>query len=721
MNGYAFCSGLNKLGLSSYPGLQGLIRSAVYLIRGAIFRPRYAMSLPNRVSLGELIDMHHNREATRRHDKIYALLGMSSEGPSAAGLSPNYQVSWKDLLQRLVGFLLYNKISVETWNEREIAVIKTKGFILGQVSLVESDSARYDRQHVAINFKNTSRSSEYRRKWGDRWTLQASAKPIQNGDLVCLLQGASKPTIIRTRKDHFAVIVIAVTPRQGVQTESRYVERQGSLPSMESFSRDFLLVWNWDESNETLAEINTLVSEYSMITSNKITSLYNVALILQDAEEYEETGKRFQEIIEASEGPSTEEHLYKLAYMENPAFIYKKKNQLEKAEDLFLQVIQTRKRVQGVDHPDTLSSIANLASIYVDEGRLSTKTLEMMEDLLSRVKHNIQILEEEMVLITKSFGKEILSLLLVLKRDNVGITEEMLKAAAGNLWYGDEVMALLLDRGGDNIQITEMVLKAAAGNLDCGDEVITLLLDRRGDDIQITEEVLKAAAGNTGFELKVMALLLDRGGDDIHITEEVLKAAAGNTRYGLKVIALLLDQGGDDIQITEEVLKEAAGNEGYGRELIALLLNRGEDDIQITEEVLKAAVGNWYGHKVIKPLLDRGGDSIQITEGVLKAAAGNPGYGDEVMALLLHRGGDDIQITEEVLRAAVGNPGHGEKIMALLLDQGGDDIQITEEVLKVAAGNWHEKDVIALLLNRGGDDIQITEEVLKVVSRKSGV
>ncbi|OCK92947.1 uncharacterized protein K441DRAFT_567912, partial [Cenococcum geophilum 1.58] len=311
--------------------------------------------------------MYHNREATRRHDKIYALLGMSSEGPSAAGLSPNYQVSWKELLLRLVGFLLYKEISVETWNEREIAVIKTKGFILGQVSSVESDSARYDRQHVTIKFKNTSRSSEYRRKWGNRWTLQASAKPIRNGDPVCLLQGASKPTIIRTRKDHFTVIVIAVTPRQGVQTKSRYVERQGSLPSMESFSRDFLLAWNWDESNEALAEINTLVSEYSMTASNKITSLYNVALILQDAGEYEETGKRFQEIIEAYEGPSTEEHPYKLACMENPAFIYKKKNLLEKAEDLFLQVIQTRKRVQGVDHPDTLSSIANLASIYVDK------------------------------------------------------------------------------------------------------------------------------------------------------------------------------------------------------------------------------------------------------------------------------------------------------------------------------------------------------------------
>ena len=608
MNGYVFCLGLNKLGPSSYSGLQGLVRSAIYLIRGAIFRPRYAMSLPSRVSLGELIDMYHNRKATRRHDKIYALLGMSSEGPSAAGLSPDYQVSWKELLQRLVGFLLYNKIPVETWNEREIAVIKTKGFILGQVSSVESNSARYDRQHVAINFKNTSRSSEYKRKWGDRWTLQASAKHIQNGDLVCLLQGASKPTIIRTRKDHFAVIVIAVTPRQGVQTESRYVERQESLPSMESFSREFLLVWNWDESNETLAEINTLVPEYLMTDSNKITSLYNMALILQDVEEYEEAGMRLQEIIEAYEGLSTEEHLYKLAYMENPAFIYKKKKQWKKAEDLFLQVIQIRKQVQGMDHLDTLSSIANLGSTYVYKGILSAKALEMMEDLLSRVKHNVQIPEEEMVLIAKSFGKEILSLLLVVKRDDVQITEEVLKAAAGNWSRGDEVMTLLLDRRGDDIQITEEVLKAAAGNWSCGDEVMTLLLDRRGDDIRITEEVLKAAVGNRHNGNEVMALLLDRREDDIRITEEVLKAAAGNWSCGDEVMTLLLDRRGDDIQITEEVLKAAAGNRGNGDKVMALLLGRGGDDIQIIEEVLKVAAKNQTcGRKVRALLLNRRG------------------------------------------------------------------------------------------------------------------
>lgn len=43
-------------------------------------------------------------------------------------------------------------------------------------------------------------------------------------------------------------------------------------------------------------------------------------------------------------------------------------------------------------------------------------------------------------------------------------------------------------------RITEEVVKAAAGNEENGEEVMTLLLDRRGADVQITEEAVKAAA-----------------------------------------------------------------------------------------------------------------------------------------------------------------------------------------------------------------------------------
>lgn len=285
-------------------------------------------------------------------------------------------------------------------------MIKSKGCILGQVSSVESDSARYDRQRVTIIFKNKPRSLEYEKKWGAQWTLQASAKSIQQGDLVCLLQGTSKPTIIRTCKDNFTVIKIAVTLQQGVQMESGYVKRQGPLPSMKSFPRDFLLVWNWEElagnlrdrvGYETPIEVNTLVPEYLMTTSNKAAILYDVALILGDLEEYEGARKRLQEAIESHKGMSTKEHLYKLADIENLALIHKKDKQWKEAEKIFLQVIETRKRVHGMDYLDTLSSIANLASIYIDQGDLSAVELEMIKDLIYRIRDNVQILEEEVV------------------------------------------------------------------------------------------------------------------------------------------------------------------------------------------------------------------------------------------------------------------------------------------------------------------------------------
>ena len=54
---------------------------------------------------------------------------------------------------------------------------------------------------------------------------------------------------------------------------------------------------------------------------------------------------------------------------------------------------------------------------------------------------------------------------------------------------------------------------AATTNDSNSKEVITLLLDRRGDEVHITSDVVKAAAKNSGSGKKVIALLLDWRGD----------------------------------------------------------------------------------------------------------------------------------------------------------------------------------------------------------------
>jgi hypothetical protein len=49
--------------------------------------------------------------------------------------------------------------------------------------------------------------------------------------------------------------------------------------------------------------------------------------------------------------------------------VYKLGGRWDDAEKLEVVVIETRKTVLGVDHPSTLTSMANLASTYSNQGR----------------------------------------------------------------------------------------------------------------------------------------------------------------------------------------------------------------------------------------------------------------------------------------------------------------------------------------------------------------
>jgi hypothetical protein len=99
--------------------------------------------------------MYHTHEATKRHDKVYALLGISSDDVSVGSLLPDYRVPWKELLRRLVKFLLSGQVSIKTWEDKEVAEIRSRGCVLGRVSRAES--GQDGRQKVNIMLKNTLR------------------------------------------------------------------------------------------------------------------------------------------------------------------------------------------------------------------------------------------------------------------------------------------------------------------------------------------------------------------------------------------------------------------------------------------------------------------------------------------------------------------------------------------------------------------------------------
>jgi ankyrin repeat protein len=292
IDGYAFCLGVNTLGLSytTSPELRTL-PSVIYLIERAGLRSKHIANLPevfslNICCLAELIDMFHTRKASNIHDKVYALLGMSSDDPDKAGLRPDYEISWKTLFQKLVKFVLGKYVSVETSDYAQRAVIESKGCILGQVSSVRTD----DKQKMNIIFisKNTT--------WcfGDQieWTLQASAKSIREHDIVCFLEGASKPTIIRLYKNYFVILVIAVTPLK--EKSSKKLE----LKSITNFPRDFLLIWDWEQLP---GEWQNGEIFKNLMPLDEGTRKWNIALILEDLEEYKEADIRLQKAIESYE------------------------------------------------------------------------------------------------------------------------------------------------------------------------------------------------------------------------------------------------------------------------------------------------------------------------------------------------------------------------------------------------------------------------------------
>ncbi|KAK4195883.1 hypothetical protein QBC40DRAFT_268909 [Triangularia verruculosa] len=327
IDGYAFCAGLNALQISyqKYPHLQGLIPPIVYLIQDAVFRPRYEgnnkTSPQERFSLhirplGELVDMYHTHKATICSDKVYALLGMSDDNPHAAGLEANYKVTWGHVLRTLVHFCLSKSIavSVSTGDSAEAAlVIEAKGYILGEVSSAVEDTNRdqgqsnrtmqLSTQHVRITWYDAPSHSDERET---SVTFQASAKAVKKGDVICHLQGARTPVIIRLYDYASTIIRIAVPPTGAVKKR---------VASVRAFPDNLLLLWDWNTSQtkwHTAAEYGSFMTSRGVPTCpmiacqclhhlDKAARLLKMGMLLTKTERWEEAAKNFQRAMESYE------------------------------------------------------------------------------------------------------------------------------------------------------------------------------------------------------------------------------------------------------------------------------------------------------------------------------------------------------------------------------------------------------------------------------------
>ncbi|ETS86957.1 hypothetical protein PFICI_00785 [Pestalotiopsis fici W106-1] len=274
IDGYAFSLAANVLKplfstRAESRGLQNTVQSLAYLIQGSVHRQPYqGFGAPSDgiAPFGELIDMFHDREATVAHDKVFALLGMSSHDMTKSGLEPDYTIPLGQLFNRLVKFILSDRILVDCRKEKEVAVIKATGYVIGNIYSVGDDAQSFNLQRIRFHWTGvidrlasddselSSHGTEAEVENDEYWKMPASSTPVQKGDLICLLDGSVTPTIIRVYKD-FSVVVVAsatLSPRTEDNNSDLWEKRvkQLGLPK-----RDLLLVWDWYYTSESYSRL----------------------------------------------------------------------------------------------------------------------------------------------------------------------------------------------------------------------------------------------------------------------------------------------------------------------------------------------------------------------------------------------------------------------------------------------------------------------------------
>jgi hypothetical protein len=101
-----------------------------------------------------------------------------------------------------------------------------------------------------------------------------------------------------------------------------------------------------------------------------LNAISMVALAYKLRGRWKEAEKLEVQIMETRKKVLGLEHPAALSSMSNLVCIYRDQGRLAKAEELDVQVMEAWKKVLGLEHPDTLVSMTNLAFTWKSQGRL---------------------------------------------------------------------------------------------------------------------------------------------------------------------------------------------------------------------------------------------------------------------------------------------------------------------------------------------------------------
>ena len=158
------------------------------------------------------------------------------------------------------------------------------------------------------------------------------------------------------------------------QWTGRVITRlEGVFPNNDHQNRS---VWRSYLAHARYALESNLNGKYEEI---RINLARKVGMCLYSDGRWKEAEELYMQVMETRKRVLGEEHPDTLTSMANLASTYRNQGRWKEAEVLESQVMETRKRVLGEEHPDTLTSMNNLAFTWKENGR-HVEALKLMKE-----------------------------------------------------------------------------------------------------------------------------------------------------------------------------------------------------------------------------------------------------------------------------------------------------------------------------------------------------
>ncbi|KAL8700353.1 MAG: hypothetical protein Q9201_005492 [Fulgogasparrea decipioides] len=183
----------------------------------------------------ELIETFRTWEATRPVDKIYALLGLSSDASAIPDLQPNYTILPNVLAHKLVKFAFPTSVISSRKPDQSDVHFEIESLVLGTLGGSEINGVMLwsiEPQESSLSTANPNPMAIA--PAGDlgrvTWNfLIAGERRLRRDSLVVLLRGGSLPTVVRFHGGKYIVDMLA-TPEPFKDGESLMIEYANSSP-----------------------------------------------------------------------------------------------------------------------------------------------------------------------------------------------------------------------------------------------------------------------------------------------------------------------------------------------------------------------------------------------------------------------------------------------------------------------------------------------------------